>query len=93
MIRFAQKWHKSSGFERIYTWWGYDGHLVAICFQCFHQAANMHGLGTAAHGAMVVDELQGMRPRNKTEKPAVTAACHAKHSMINCVLAAGRILL
>jgi len=38
----------------------------------------MHGLGTAAHGAMVVDELQSMRPRNKTEKASGDCVVPAK---------------
>jgi hypothetical protein len=62
-IRFAQKWHHSSGLEWIYAWRGHDRHFAAIRLQCFYQATNVHGLRAAAHGSMVIDELQGSRPQ------------------------------
>jgi hypothetical protein len=77
-ICFAQKWHHSGGLEGIDAWRRYDSHLVAIDSQCLHQAADVHGLGTAAHRAMVVDELQCMKPRKKTELAAATVACWVK---------------
>ena len=40
---------------------------MPICFQGFHQAANVHALRTAAHSAMVVDELHGPEPQNFSE--------------------------
>jgi hypothetical protein len=70
MTRFAQKWHHSGGFQWIYAWRGYHRHFVAIGFQCFHQAANVHGLGTTAHGAMVVDELHDWKLRKIRERAA-----------------------
>jgi len=47
-------------------------------------------LRAAAHGAMVVDELQSSRPRDKTE---MAAARPRKHASISCVPLMGRILL
>ena len=78
-IRLTQKRHHSSGLEWIYAWWGYHGHFVTLSLQCFHQATNVHGLRAAAHGAMVVDELQSMNPWSKTEMAAATAWCQAKN--------------
>src|ERR1700722_16673802 len=69
-VRFAQKWHHSGGLEWINPWRRHDRHFVSLCLECLHQATNVHGLGTAAHGAMVIDELQssGLGRCTKTQR-------------------------
>ncbi len=47
---------------------------MPICSQCFHQATNVHGLRTAADGAMVVDESQSSSPRIVSESAAAAAS-------------------
>src|SRR4029077_17529782 len=61
-IFFTQKWHQAGCLERDNPRRGYYGDVMTIRLQCFDHAANVHGLRAAAHGAMVVYELQSFRP-------------------------------
>jgi hypothetical protein len=78
MISLSQKWHHSSGLERVNTWGRQYGHVVPIRFECFHQAPDVHGLRTAAHGAMVIDKLQVSSPRNVKKSAAMIASGKCK---------------
>jgi len=51
---------------------------VPIRFERFHQAPDVHGLRTAAHGAVVIDKLQGSSPRNVKISAAMIASGKCK---------------